>query len=86
MVEVDRDNDDNDEYVYYLLMEVAPERIRLWNGGWGWVVGRYMGYNSLFYLYYIILLCRLNQESWGTAQVFQEGWKLNNIHNRLLKV
>ena len=40
VVEVDRDKYDNDDYVYYFLMERAPERIRGWNGGWGWVVGR----------------------------------------------
>ena len=40
MVEVERDNDANDEYVYYFLIEVAPTRIRGCNGGWGWLVGR----------------------------------------------
>ena len=35
MVEGERDNDDNDEYVYYLLMEREPTRRRGWNGGWG---------------------------------------------------
>ena len=40
MVEVERDNYDNDEYVYYLLIEIAPARIRGCNGGLGWVVGR----------------------------------------------
>ena len=35
MVEEDRDNDDNGEYVYHLLTERAPSRIRGWNGGWG---------------------------------------------------
>ena len=33
-------NDDNDEYVYYFLIEKASARSRGWNGGWGWVVGR----------------------------------------------
>ena len=40
VVEVERDNHDNDEYVYYFLMERSPARIRGWNGGWGWVVER----------------------------------------------
>ena len=40
VVEGERDNYDNDEYVYYLLMERAPATSRGWNGGWGWVVGR----------------------------------------------
>ena len=35
MVEGDIDNDENYEYVYYLLMERAPSIIRGWNGGWG---------------------------------------------------
>ena len=38
MVEGERENDDNDEHVYYLLMERAPARGRGWNGGWGWEV------------------------------------------------
>ena len=40
VVDGDRDNDDNDEYVYYFLMERAPAISQGWNGGWGWVVGR----------------------------------------------
>ena len=40
MVEEERDNDDNDEYVYYLIMYIEPVRSRGWNGGWGLVVGR----------------------------------------------
>ena len=36
MVEVVKYNDDNDEYVYYLLMDRAPVRIR---GCWGVVLG-----------------------------------------------
>ena len=55
-------------------------------GGWGWVVGRQMGCNSLFSFYCLILLCMLYQEGWGTAQIFQKGWKLKNIQNGLLKV
>ena len=51
VVEGERYNYDNDEYVYSFLMERAPARIRGWNGGWGWVVGREMGCNSLFSLY-----------------------------------
>ena len=39
VVEVERDNDENDEYVYYFLIDRAPARIRGWSGGWGWVVG-----------------------------------------------
>ena len=39
VIEVERDNDENDEYVYYFLMERAPSRSQGWNGGWGWVVG-----------------------------------------------
>ena len=39
-VEGYRDNDDNDKYVYYLLMDRAPKRSRGLNWGWGWVVGR----------------------------------------------
>ena len=35
VVELERDNFDNDEYVYYLLMERAPAGSRGWNGGWG---------------------------------------------------
>ena len=34
VVEKESDNDDNDENVYYLLMERAPARSREWNGGW----------------------------------------------------
>ena len=44
VVEGERDKYDNDEYVYYFLMEKAPTRSRGLNGGWGWVVGRYMPY------------------------------------------
>ena len=40
VVEVERDNYNNDDYVYYLLMERAPARSRGWNGWWGRVVGR----------------------------------------------
>ena len=40
VVEGERHNNENDEYVYYFLMERAPARSRLWNGGWVWVVGR----------------------------------------------
>ena len=40
MVDGDRDNDDNDEYINYFLMERAPTRSRGWNEGWGLVVGR----------------------------------------------
>ena len=36
MVEGERDNDDNDEYVYYFLMERAPARSR---GCWGMGLG-----------------------------------------------
>ena len=35
MVEGERENDDNDEYVNYFLMERTPARNRGWNGGWG---------------------------------------------------
>ena len=40
VVEGERDNYYNNEYVYYLLTEIAPERSQVWNGGWGWVVVR----------------------------------------------
>ena len=40
MVEAEIDNDDNDEYLWYVLMGIAPERSQGWNRGWGWVVGR----------------------------------------------
>ena len=40
VVEGERHNNENDEYVYYFLMERAPARSRIWNGGWSWVVGR----------------------------------------------
>ena len=40
LVEGEIDNDENDEYIYYFLVERAPERSRGWNGGWGWVVER----------------------------------------------
>ena len=86
VVEGERDNDDNHEYVYYFFMERAPARSRLWNGRWGWVVGRYMGCNSLFSIYCLIFFCRLHQEGWVTAYIFQEVWKLNNIQNGLLMV
>ena len=49
--EGERDKYDNDEHVYYFLMGREPTRSLGWNGGWGWVVGIYMGFNSLFYLY-----------------------------------
>ena len=35
VVEREEDNDENDEYVYYLLMERALARIQIWSGGWG---------------------------------------------------
>ena len=35
VVEGERDRYDNDEYVNYLLMERAPVRSLVWNGGWG---------------------------------------------------
>ena len=35
VVEGERDNDDNDEYVYCLFMERAPARSRGWDGGVG---------------------------------------------------
>ena len=35
VVEGERENHDNDEYVYYLHMEIAPAIIQVWNGGWG---------------------------------------------------
>ena len=38
MVDVERDNNENNEYVYYFLMERAPARSQGQNGGWGWVV------------------------------------------------
>ena len=38
VVEGERDNYYNDEYVYYFLMERAPARSRGWNRGWGWEV------------------------------------------------
>ena len=40
VVDVEIGNYDNDEDVYYFLVERAPARSRGWNGGWGWVVGR----------------------------------------------
>ena len=40
VVEVEIDNDYNDEYLCYYLMERAPTGIKGWNKGWGWVVGR----------------------------------------------
>ena len=40
VVDGERDNYDNDEYVYYFLVERATARSRGWNGGWGWLVGR----------------------------------------------
>ena len=40
MVEVERDNYENDEYVYYLLIDRSPARSGGWNRGWGWEVGR----------------------------------------------
>ena len=55
-------------------------------GGWDQVFGRQMGCNSIFYFYCFIFLCRLHQELWGTAQIFQKGWKPKNIQNGLLKV
>ena len=84
--EGERDNDENDEYVYYLLMERASTRSRRWNGGWGLVVGSYMGCNSLSSIYCLIFLCRLHQEARATAQIFQEGWKIKNTQNENLKV
>ena len=35
VVEGDRYNDDNYEYVYYFLMDRAPARNRGWNVEWG---------------------------------------------------
>ena len=63
MVEGEIDNDDNDEYVYYFIMERAPARSQRWNEGWGYVVGRLMGCNSLFSLHFLIFLCSLHQEA-----------------------
>ena len=40
MVEGERYKYENDEYVYYFLMERAPAKIRGWDGGWDWLVGR----------------------------------------------
>ena len=40
VVEGERDNYDNDEFVYYSLIERAPARSRGWNEGWGWLGGR----------------------------------------------
>ena len=41
VVEGERDNDDNDEYVYYLLMERAPQDADDGMGdGVGWLGGR----------------------------------------------
>ena len=49
--------------------------------GVGWLGGRW-GVT----LYCLHFFCRLHQEAWGTAQIFQEGWKVNNIQNGMLKV
>ena len=35
VAEEERDNDENYKYVYCFLVERAPARSRLWNGGWG---------------------------------------------------
>ena len=40
VVESDRDNDYNYEYGYYLLIRKAPAISGVYNGRWGWVVGR----------------------------------------------
>ena len=40
VVEVERDNYENDKYVYHLLMDRAPARSRGCNGGLGWEGGR----------------------------------------------
>ena len=37
MSEVERDNDENDEYVYFVMYR-APTRSRGCNRGWGWEV------------------------------------------------
>ena len=52
----ERDNDDNDEYVYYFFMERAPARSRGWNGRWVWVVGRQMGV-TLYFLSIVKFSC-----------------------------
>ena len=55
MVERERDNDDNDEYVYYFITEIEPARRQGWNGGWGCVVGRLGGRWGLT-LYFIFIV------------------------------
>ena len=52
--------------------------------GVGWLGGKWGV--TLYFLCCLIFLCRLHQEAWGTAHIFQEGWKLKNILNGMLKV
>ena len=53
--------------------------------GVGWLGGIW-GVTLSFISIVNYFLFRLRQETWGAAQIFQEGWKLKNIKNRLLKV
>ena len=75
MVQGERYNYNNYEYVSEDVM----------GGGFWWLEGRW-GVILYFLSTFKILLCRLHQEVWGTAQIFQEGCKLKNIQNGLLKV
>ena len=50
-----------------------------------WLGGRW-GVTLYFLSIVKNILCRLHQEAWGTSQIFQEGWKINNIQNGLLRV
>ena len=86
MVDGERDDGDNDKYVYFFLMDIAPEIIQGWDGVCSWVVRRYMGCKFLFSRHCYIFLYRLHQDTWGTAQIFQEGFTLKNKQNGLLKV
>ena len=52
--------------------------------GVGWLGGRWGV--TLYFISNVNFLCRLHQEVSGTAQIFQEGWKLKNIQNGLLKI
>ena len=50
----------------------------------GWLGGRWGV--TLYFISIFNFLCRLHQEAWVTAQIFQEEWKLNNTHNGPLKI
>ena len=71
------------------IISSRGERLQESEDGMGdgvvWLGGRW-GVTLYFLSIVKKILCRLHQEAWGTSQIFQEGWKINNIQNGLLRV